>query len=204
MRLAVLACLLVAGTTPALRAQTPSRVTFSKDVAPILFRECVVCHRPGGSAAFSLLTLDQARQRARQMALMTRTRSMPPWKPEQGVGDFEGVRRLTDPQIDIFQQWIDDGLQEGNRADLPSVPRWSSDWELGPPDLVLTMPVYTLRADGPDMFRNFVVPVPTDTMRYVRAWEFRPGNARVVHHATMQVDPTGSSRRYAKPARTKH
>ena len=194
MRLPVLVVMFVFGLASAVSAA--SSVTFTKDVAPILFRECATCHRPGGSAAFSLLTLDQARQRARQMALMTRARSMPPWKPEQGFGDFEGARRLTDPQIEIFQQWIDDGLQEGNRADLPSVPTWSSGWELGPPDLVLTMPVYTLRADGPDMFRNFVVPVPTDMMRYVRAWEFHPGNARVVHHATMQVDPTGSSRRY--------
>ena len=58
------------------------------------------------------------------------------------------------------------------------------------------MPPYTLRPDGPDMFRNFVLPVPVERLRYVRAWEFRPGNARVVHHATMQVDATGTSSRY--------
>src|SRR5437773_299505 len=109
------ACLfLVVGSTPALHAQTPDRVTFAKDVAPILFRECATCHHPGGSAAFSLLTFDQARQRARQMAVMTRARTMPPWKPEPGFGDFEGARRLSDQQIAIFQRWIDDGLQGGD------------------------------------------------------------------------------------------
>ena len=120
---------------------------------------------------------------------------MPPWKPEPGFGDFEGNRRLSDHQIAVFQQWLDEGLLEGNRADLPKTPTWPSGWELGPPDLILTMPEYTLRAGGPDMFRNFVIHVPTTATRFVRAWEFHPGN-RVVHHSTMQVDTDGSSRRF--------
>jgi tetratricopeptide (TPR) repeat protein len=126
---------------------------------------------------------------------MTASRAMPPWKPEPGFGDFEGNRRLSDQQIAVFQRWLDDGLPEGNRADLPRRPTWPSGWELGPPDLILTMPEYTLRAGGPDMFRNFVIHVPTTAARFVRAWEFHPGN-RVVHHSTMQVDTEGSSRRF--------
>ncbi len=192
----VLVCLSVASLALTVRAQTPRRVTFSRDIAPILFRECATCHRPGGSAASDLLTYDAARGRARQLAAVTAARVMPPWKPEAGYGSFEGVRRLNDEQIALFQRWIDDGLEEGERADLPPRPAWPSDWERGEPDLVLTMPAYTLRADGPDMFRNFVVAVPGGARRYVRAWEFRPGNARAVHHATMQVDSTGSSRRF--------
>lgn len=176
-------------------AQSRSPVTFTRDVAPLLFEHCATCHRPGGSSASSLLTFDDARRRARQIATVTRARVMPPWKPEPGFGDFEGNRRLTDQQIAVFQQWLDDGLQEGNRADLPKAPSWPAGWELGPPDLILTMPEYTLRAGGPDTFRNFVVPVPAGETRYVRAWEFHPGN-RVVHHATMQVDTAGASRRF--------
>jgi len=126
---------------------------------------------------------------------MTASRAMPPWKPEPGFGEFEGSRRLTNQQIAVFQRWLDDGLQEGNRADVPEPPSWTADWQLGQPDLVLTMPVYTLRAGGPDMFRNFVIRVPTEATRFVRAWEFQPGN-RVIHHATMQVDAEGTSRRY--------
>jgi tetratricopeptide (TPR) repeat protein len=141
------------------------------------------------------LTFDDARRRARQIVTMTRSRAMPPWKPEPGFGDFEGDRRLSDQQVAVFQRWLDDGLLEGNRVDLPKTPAWPSGWELGQPDLILTMPEYTLRAGGADMFRNFVVHVPTTESHYVRAWEFHPGN-RVVHHATMQVDTAGASRRF--------
>jgi len=172
-----------------------STVTFNKDVAPILFSQCATCHRPGGSAGSTLLTFDDARRRARQIAAVTASRTMPPWKPEPGFGEFAGNRRLTDRQIETFQRWVDGGLVEGARADLPRQPEWPSGWELGTPDLVLTMPEYTLRAGGPDMFRNFVIHVPTGVSRFVRAWQFRPGN-RVVHHATMQIDTDGTSRRY--------
>ena len=180
---------------PAVAAPAASPATFNKDVAPILFSQCAACHRPGGSAASNLLTFDDARRRARQIAAVTASRTMPPWKPEPGFGEFAGNRRLTDQQIETFQRWIEGGLVEGAPADLPRQPEWPSGWELGTPDLVLTMPEYTLRAGGPDMFRNFVIHVPTAVSRFVRAWEFRPGN-RVVHHATMQIDTEGMSRRY--------
>jgi tetratricopeptide (TPR) repeat protein len=180
------------------RAQAAQRstVTFSEDVAPILFQQCAPCHRPNGSASFSLLEYDDARGRARQIAAVTASRTMPPWQPEPGHGEFEGDRRLTDEQIRVFQAWVDQGTAEGDPSRLPPPPRWTSDWQLGEPDLVLTTPRYTLRADGPDRFRNFVVPVPGGLLRYVRAWEFRPGNARVVHHATMQIDAGGASRQF--------
>jgi mono/diheme cytochrome c family protein len=185
----------LSGILPAVVRPAASPVTFNKDVAPILFSQCAACHRPGGSAGSTLLTYDDARRRARQIAAVTASRTMPPWKPEPGFGEFAGNRRLTDEQIETFQRWVDGGLVEGARADLPRQPDWPSGWELGTPDLVLTMPEYTLRAGGPDMFRNFVIHVPTGVSRFVRAWEFRPGN-RVVHHATMQIDTEGSSRRF--------
>jgi tetratricopeptide (TPR) repeat protein len=184
--------LLLSSALPAIAAPT----TFSKDVAPLLFAHCATCHRPGGASSTVLLTYQNARTHARQIVEMTKSRVMPPWQPEDARNVFEGDRRLSDGQIEVFRRWLEDGLLEGDQAGLPPPPSFPSDWELGPPDLVLTMPAYSLRADGPDMFRNFVLPVPLERMRYVRAWEFRPGNARVVHHATMQVDTTGSSSRY--------
>jgi len=90
--------------------------------------------------------------------------------------------------------WAGQGTPEGDPRDLPQPPQWTSDWELGPPDLVITLPAYQLRAGGSDMFRNFVVPAGFAGTKYVRAWQFRPGN-RVVHHATIQMDTTGLSRR---------
>ncbi len=120
---------------------------------------------------------------------------MPPWRPEPGAGEFVGVRRLSDAQIATIQAWVDRGTPEGDAAALPPAPTFSSDWRLGPPDLVLTMDrPYTLRAGGDDMYRHFVIPIPIAATRYVKAWEFRPGNPRVVHHATMEIDRTGTSR----------
>ncbi len=179
----------------ALRADAEP-VTFADDVAPLLFRHCATCHRPGGSSNTALLTYLSAKTHARQIVQMTAAHVMPPWQPEGARNVFEGDRRLASEEIDVFRRWLEDGVLEGEPRHVPATPVFSTDWELGKPDLVLTMPAYTLRADGPDMFRNFVLPVPVDRTRYVRAWEFHPGNPRVVHHATMQVDATGSSSRY--------
>ena len=118
---------------------------------------------------------------------------MPPWKPEPGVGDFVGVRRLSDEQITLIERWAADGAIEGEPGLSPPPPP-SGAWRLGEPDLVLTMPAYTLRATGDDMYRHFVLPIPTPVKRDVKAWELRPGNLRVVHHATMEIDATGMSR----------
>src|SRR5881227_533182 len=114
-------------------------VTFTRDIAPIVYANCSSCHRQGGSASFNLLTYADVRRRAQAVADATRSRYMPPWKPEPGAGEFVDVRRLTDAQIDLFQQWVTQGTVEGNSADLPPAPRWSSEWTLGKPDLVLTM-----------------------------------------------------------------
>src|SRR5262249_2715116 len=148
-----------------------------------------------GSAPFSLLTYADARAHASEIAQATRSRHMPPWKPEAGYGDFVGVRRLTAEQIGLIERWVDDGAVEGDPRDAPPTPRWRSAWQLGGPDLVLTMPQpYRLRATGDDMYRHFVIPLPITRRRYVKAWELRVNNTRVVHHATMEFDATGASR----------
>jgi tetratricopeptide (TPR) repeat protein len=177
-----------------LAASTADDVTFTRDVAPILYARCVSCHRPDGPAPFSLLTYRDAKQRATLIAALTRQRYMPPWKPEPGYGDFIGARVLTDREIDAIDRWASRGAIEGRAADLPATPSWTGGWQLGTPDLVVTLPEYTLRADGPDVFRNFVAPVPVTKARYVRGLEFRAGN-RAVHHANIRIDRTPASRR---------
>ena len=175
--------------------QRPAPVTFTKDVAPIVFEHCVTCHRPGELAPFSLLTYDDVKQHARQIATVTTNRAMPPWRPEPAEVPFVGERRLTDAQIQVFQQWVEQGVVEGNARDLPPTPVFASTWHLGPPDLVVTMPEpFDVPADGKDVFRNIVLHVPLATQRFVQAVEFRPGNARVIHHARILVDETDASR----------
>ena len=121
---------------------------------------------------------------------------MPPWLPEHGYGDFANERRLTDDQIAIIQRWVDQGAVEGAPADKPAIPAWPQGWQLGQPDLVLNMAdAYTLPAGEADVFRNFVFPVPLPSTRYVRAIEFRTDNSRVLHHASVAVDPARISRK---------
>jgi tetratricopeptide (TPR) repeat protein len=143
------------------------------------------------------LIFDDVKRRAADVAKATAQRIMPPWLPEAGHGEFLNERRLTTEQIAIIQRWVSEGAIEGNPADLPPLPKWNNDWQLGAPDLVATMPApYTLAAEGRDVYRNFVVPVNgLSRPRYVRALELRPGNWRIVHHAFIAVDKTAQSRR---------
>ena len=179
------------------RAAAQEPVTFARDIAPILFERCAACHRPGQIAPFSLLTFEDVRPRALRIAEIVKSRVMPPWKPEPGHGNFLGDRRLSESEIATFQDWVRQGLQRGNPADLPPVPSTMQEWQIGKPDLVVTMPDrYLLPAQGRDVFRTFVVPVDVPAARYVRAVEFRPGNPEVVHHANIKVDRTRLSRRW--------
>lgn len=172
-------------------------MTFNKDVAPILFENCTTCHRPGESAPFSLLTYEDARRRARLIATAVATHVMPPWQPESGdEGQFMGERRLAASAITTLLQWADEGAPEGEPSAKPTPPAFTPGWHLGTPDMVLTMPEsFTVPAEGGDVFRNFVLPVQLAERKYVRAMEFRPGNARVLHHARVLLDDSGDTRR---------
>ena len=173
----------------------PEPPTFTRDVAPILFEHCVPCHREGGIGPFSLETYAGTGERAGRIAAMTAARTMPPWLPERGPEPFVGERRLPDEAIATLRRWADGGAPEGDPAALPAVPRFADGWQLGEPDLVVSMPEpYVVPASGRDVFRSFVVEVPTERDRFVAAMEFRPGNHEVVHHAVVLVDGTRSTR----------
>jgi Flp pilus assembly protein TadD len=170
--------------------------TYSKDIAPIVAQRCAPCHHAGGSAPFALVDYESIRTRGRLVRSAVQKRFMPPWLPEPGDVALAGDRHLTDPEIAAFERWIDAGMPEGNRADLPAAPEFPDAWQLGEPDLVVQLPrPYTLPASGADVWRNFVVPIPVTNSRFVKTIEVRPGSARFVHHAIMAIDETGSSRR---------
>jgi tetratricopeptide (TPR) repeat protein len=172
------------------------QVTFNHHVAPIIFEHCSPCHRAGEAAPFSLVTYAEVRSRATQIARATADRYMPPWKPEPGYGDFARTRRLTMAQIETIQRWVAQGAPEGEASDRPPPPVGSGGWRLGTPDLVVTMTEpYVLPAEGADVFRTFVIPVPATRPRFVRGLEFRPGATRAVHHANVKIDVSRASRR---------
>ncbi|MEM7167428.1 MAG: tetratricopeptide repeat protein [Planctomycetota bacterium] len=171
-------------------------LTYTRDIAPIVYGNCATCHRPGQSAPFSLLTYNDVKRRSKQIVEVTKSGFMPPWLPAAGHGDFAEERRLSPLQIATIEAWVAQGRVEGDAADLPPTPTWPEGWQLGTPDLIVELdPQYELVAEGTDVFRNFVLPTGLTTTRYVRAVEFLPLNAPAVHHASLYVDKTHSSRR---------
>ena len=175
---------------------TPASITFNRDIAPILFDNCAVCHRPGEVAPFSVLSYDQVRPWAWLIGVVTKQRYMPPWPPgERADAEFVGKRALSQRDIDLIQAWIKQGAVEGPGDERPPVPVFTEGWTLGEPDLVVSLPSpFELAANGIDVYRNLVLPIPIQQTRWVRAVEIRPGNKRTVHHAVLQMDRFGTGR----------
>jgi len=170
-----------------------SAPTFTHNIAPIVFRSCSPCHHTGGAGPFPLLTFEDVRKHARQIADVTRSRFMPPWLPEQGYGDFEDERRLTTREIQTIQGWVAHGAPEGASAGLPSLPSFPDSWQLGKPDVVVMAPrAFVVPAAGPDRFWNFVLSPKIASRRYVRAVEIHVDNPRLLHHANLLIDRTGA------------
>jgi tetratricopeptide (TPR) repeat protein len=169
--------------------------TFTHDIAPIVYEKCAPCHHPGEAAPFSLLTYQDVKKRATQIAAVTRSGFMPPWLPEKGYGDFSDERRLTAEQIATIAAWVHDGAPEGPISETPPPPAFTDGWQLGTPDLVLDAGgSFDLPASGHDIYWNFIFTPNLTTRRWVRAVEIRPGQPRVVHHANLLVDRAGSAR----------
>jgi hypothetical protein len=190
--LAALMAILPGQTNP---AADSLKVTFSKDIAPILWNECAPCHRPGQSTPFPLLEYNDAKKHGRQIAKAVSENYMPPWPPASGFGHFQNERRLSDNQKKLIETWIANGAPEGDPKQLPPPPSWKDGWTLGKPDLIVAMPKpFPLAAEGGDVYRNFAIPIQIDRDRFVRAIEFAPGNASIVHHAFIKLDTSASCR----------
>lgn len=173
-----------------------SAQTFARDIAPVVYDACVSCHRNGGPGPFPLTTYDEVRRRATQIAQVTRSRFMPPWKVEPGVSHFVGQRLLTDAEIETIDRWVKIGTPEGEPSALPRLPAFADGWLLGQPDLVVKPDApYSLPALDTDAFRIFAIRIPIKTRTYVTGIEFHPGNARVVHHANIRIDRTSATRK---------
>ena len=191
----VTACLFVALGSLA-STQARSKPNFVHDIAPITYQYCASCHHSGGPAPFALVTYEEVRQHARQIAPVVASRTMPPWLPEDGYGDFVGEARLSDAQIRLILQWANEGAPQGPASETPAPPPISQDWQLGKPDMVLqaTRP-FTVPASGPDVFWDFIFSPQITTTRYVKAIEILPGPLGMVHHANLLLDRTASARR---------
>ncbi len=191
-----IASLALAGISCA--AGTSESPVFSRDIAPIVYQNCTICHHAGGDGPFPLVTYSDVQKHARQIADVTARRYMPPWLPELGYGEFQDERRLTDQQIRIIAEWVRAGAPEGSASETPAAPAFAGGWQLGTPDLVLHAGrAFEMPAAGRDRFWTFVFKPDVQGTRYVRAIEIRPGGeqgARNIHHANLLVDRMGSLR----------
>jgi hypothetical protein len=160
------------------------KVTFSETIAPILYGNCVTCHRPGEAAPFSLISYEDVKKRAALIATLTQSRYMPPWHAAHGFGEFADERRLTDEQIASIGEWVKQGMPQGDARKMPKLPEFPDGWHLGKPDLILEMPAgFEVPASGPDIYRNFILPTGLTEDKWVRAVEFHPSARKAVHHA---------------------
>jgi len=205
----VLACVVPyrASVGDSLKSESASRrrgdatqpVTFTRDIAPILFHSCAPCHHPGEAAPFPLLSYIDAKTHAGQIAALTRARIMPPWLPEPGDFAFADDLRLSAGQVERLQAWVDQGALEGDPSDLPPKPQFAEGWQLGKPDVITrALKSYTLPAGGADTYWNFVFRTPVDRTRWLKAIEIRPGDKRLVHHANVLVDRAETARHQEK------
>lgn len=157
--------------------------TFSHDVAPILYKNCTGCHRPGEIAPMSLLTYQEARPWAKAIATQVSKGTMPPWHADPAHGEFLNDRRLSDADKNTLIAWVTAGAPEGNPADLPPAPRYTAGWAMGDPDAVFTMQEdYPVPSDGTIAYQYFEVPTDLTEDKWIQAIEVRAGNPKVVHH----------------------
>jgi mono/diheme cytochrome c family protein len=164
--------------------------TFAKHIAPIVYKHCAQCHRPGEVAPMSLLSYDDVRPWARAIKNKTASREMPPW----GADPSQGLKMRNDPslskeQIATIAAWVDAGAPRGNDADMPPAPKFAEGWTHGSePDFVLEMPVeFDIPAEGELGVQMFYSKIPFTEDRFAEILEIRPGNRAAVHHAGVFV-----------------
>jgi len=178
-----ISCILLLAVFLVLQGCREKQVNWSEDVAPILYQHCVACHRPGEVAPFSLLTYRDAAKKAKTIAKMVLSRSMPPWPADPGYTHFLNERILSDSEIDIIQKWVQSGAPEGDSLRKPPVPVFSAYTALGKPDLILQhAEAFPIAGDNQDRFVAMKFPFELPQNTWVRAIEFIPGNRQLVHH----------------------
>ena len=175
------------------QAATP---TFTKDVAPVIFKNCATCHRPGGMGPMSLLTYDIAREHAYEIGEMVAAGKMPPWHADPAHGRFANDRSLSDAEKQTIARWVAGGAPRGEARDLPPLPTFPKDWSIGTPDAVVAMPAdYEVPAAGTIEYQYFEVPTGFTEEKWVQAIEIMPGAREVVHHVLVYAREPGAPQR---------
>jgi hypothetical protein len=182
---------LLALPSAAVAADAP--VTFTKDVAPILYKSCVECHRPTMFAPMSLTTYEETRPWARSIKQRVVARVMPPWGADPAHGVFKNNPSLTPQEINTISAWVDAGAPKGDDNDLPALPKFAEGWTIGKPDAVFAMEEeFQIPADGAIPYQYLRVPTHLTEDKWIQAIEIRPGANAQVHHVIAFTQPAGA------------
>jgi len=177
-----LAAILLSACSSQKQKKDPNTVTWADDIAPIVFENCVPCHRPGEPGPFPLTSYKDVAKRSKMIAFVTGTRYMPPWPADHTYQSFVGEKVLTDEQIELIQKWHDQGAPKGNMKNEPDLPFYPEGSQLGTPDLVLHVPPHLVPGENRDEFLIMKVPYEIPEEKYVKTAEFVPGPNQLVHH----------------------
>ncbi|HQV99161.1 MAG: hypothetical protein KBF92_00405 [Bacteroidia bacterium] len=156
--------------------------TFTEHIAPIIYKNCSPCHRPGSGAPFDLITFEDVKEHLKTVQLTINERLMPPWPADTAYSHFRDEKVITKEEIYAVNKWIEEGAVEGDNSKLPSPPVFYSGSLLGKPDLTLKMKPYKISGDNKDNFIMLKIPFELEKDTFIRAIEIIPGNKKLVHH----------------------
>ena len=178
---------------PVAASAADAPVTFTKDVAPILYKSCVECHRPTMFAPMSLMTFEDARPWARAIKQRVTARTMPPWGADPAHGTFKNDPQLSERDVETIAKWVDAGAPKGDDKDMPAAPQLVEGWTIGKPDAIFTMDEeFTIPATGAIPYKYFRVPTNLTEDKWIQAIEIKPGARAQVHHVIAFTQPAGS------------
>jgi hypothetical protein len=165
-----------------------AEVTYSRDIAPILYQKCTACHHPNDIAPMSLMDYKSVRPWAKAVRQAVRLKRMPPWFADSATGHFSNDPSLSDCERKIITEWVDQGAEEGDPRDMPPPPSYVDGWHIGKPDVVFDIGQdHVIKSTSVDEYIYFTVPTNFTEGHWVQAVELRPGNRKVVHHAHVSV-----------------
>ena len=164
-----------------------TKIMFDKEVVRILQRNCLGCHHPGG-ISFSLVKYDDARPWAKDIEYEMLRGLMPPWRAVNGYGEFTNAPQMTERDIEVLVNWVENGVPEGNSKDLPKEPLYSDSWRLGRPDLILKPDAAAELAADANEYRTFTFTPTLHEGTWIRALDLKPGDGSVVHCATIYIE----------------
>lgn len=164
---------------------------WAQDVAPILYKHCVSCHRVDGVGGFPLETWTDAQNASYGMLESIQVRRMPPWRADPAYRHFKNENYLSDTEIETIDAWVNGGQLPGDLSQAPALPNFQNGSQLSAVDMVLETPAYTL-LENADEYRAFAIPTGVVANKYFNEIEFVPGNDKIIHHMVLYVDPTNA------------